>query len=131
MLSWRNKKDISIFWMKKVPYLLLCFVLFPELYPLSKVRPPEDPTYPINLPYVAWNPWADLRRRDDVNRLNVSFPFGPLPYDFSQLMRQSYYAATSYMDNEVGRLLSALEQYGFANSTIIAFLGDHGEIINP
>ena len=24
MFSWRNKKDISIFWMKKVPYLLLC-----------------------------------------------------------------------------------------------------------
>ena len=23
MFSWRNKKDISIFWMKKVPYLLL------------------------------------------------------------------------------------------------------------
>ena len=24
IFSWRNKKDISIFWMKKVPYLLLC-----------------------------------------------------------------------------------------------------------
>ena len=24
MFSWRNKKDISIFQMKKVPYLLLC-----------------------------------------------------------------------------------------------------------
>ena len=23
MFSWRNKKDISIFWMKKVPYLLM------------------------------------------------------------------------------------------------------------
>ena len=24
MFSWWNKKDISIFWMKKAPYLLLC-----------------------------------------------------------------------------------------------------------
>ena len=24
MFLWRNKKDISIFWMKKVPNLLLC-----------------------------------------------------------------------------------------------------------
>ena len=76
---------------------------------------------------MAWNPWADIRKRDDVKKLNVSFPFGPLPYKFSQLMSQSYYAATSYMDNEVGRLLFALQQNGFANNTIIAFLGDHGE----
>ena len=27
MFSWRNKKDISIFRMKKAPYLLLCFIL--------------------------------------------------------------------------------------------------------
>ena len=31
------------------------------------------------------------------------------------------------MDNEVGRLLSALELYGFANNTIIALLSDHGK----
>ena len=33
------------------------------------------------------------------------------------------------MDNEVGRLLSALEENGFANNTIIAFLSDHGKMI--
>ena len=26
MFSWRNKKDINIFLMKKAPYLLLCFL---------------------------------------------------------------------------------------------------------
>ena len=91
--------------------------------------PPKDTSYPINLPYVAWNPWADIRERDDVKHLNVSFPFGPLPYNFSQLVRQSYYASTSYMDREVGRLLSALEQYEFSNNTIIVFLSDHGKMI--
>jgi hypothetical protein len=28
---------------------------------------------------VAWNPWTDLREREDVAALNVSFPFGPMP----------------------------------------------------
>ena len=28
MFLWRNKKDISMFWMKKVPYLLLCLKQF-------------------------------------------------------------------------------------------------------
>ena len=30
MFSWRNKKDISIFRMKKAPYLLLCFLFHHE-----------------------------------------------------------------------------------------------------
>jgi len=41
-----------------------------------------DPTLPPKLPTVAWNPWADLRERDDVKRLNVSFPYGPLPVHY-------------------------------------------------
>jgi hypothetical protein len=34
---------------------------------------------PSALPTVAWNPWTDLREREDVAALNVSFPFGPMP----------------------------------------------------
>ena len=28
MFSWRNKEDISIFQMKKAPYLLLCYSMY-------------------------------------------------------------------------------------------------------
>lgn len=97
-----------------------------DLYPLSRVPVVPNPSYPSKLPPVAWNPWMDLRERDDVKSLNLSFPFGPVPQNFSQLIRQSYYAATSYMDDQVGRLLSTLEDQGFADNTIIVFLGDHG-----
>lgn len=37
---------------------------------------------PSALPMVAWNPWTDLREREDVAALNVSFPFGPMPGKF-------------------------------------------------
>lgn len=37
---------------------------------------------PEKLPSVAYNPWTDIRQRDDVEALNVSFPYGPLPDDF-------------------------------------------------
>ena len=47
-------------------------------------------------------------------------------YSFQRLIRQNYFAATSYMDYEVGRLLSELEKAGFADNTIISFKGDHG-----
>ncbi|KAL8599536.1 hypothetical protein ACOMHN_066534 [Nucella lapillus] len=97
-----------------------------DLYPMSEIHMATNPTFPLWLPVVAWNPWTDLRKRDDVKALNVSFPFGPLPPAFQLKVRQSYYAATSYMDAQVGKVLSALDQFGFADNTVIVFLGDHG-----
>ncbi|XP_052276765.1 iduronate 2-sulfatase-like isoform X2 [Dreissena polymorpha] len=97
-----------------------------ELYPLDKVPKVPNPSRPTYLPPVAWNPWTDIRKRDDLQSLNVSFPYGPIPENFSQLIRQSYFAATSYIDAQVGRLLDALETEGFANNTIILLVGDHG-----
>lgn len=97
-----------------------------DIYPLHKVPKVIDPFYPSKLPAVAWNPWTDIREREDVKSLNLSFPYGPVPENFSQLIRQSYFAATSYMDDQVGLLLSTLENEGFANNTIIVFVGDHG-----
>ena len=41
-----------------------------------------DPDVPPGLPSVAYNPWMDLRRREDVRGLNTSFPYGPIPQDF-------------------------------------------------
>ncbi|GFN83997.1 hypothetical protein PoB_001050300 [Plakobranchus ocellatus] len=96
------------------------------LYPLSKIKLAPHHSIPLRLPLVSWNPWTDLRERDDVKALNVSFPFGPVPEHFQLLLRQSYYAATTYMDAQVGRVLAALEENGFANNTIISFVGDHG-----
>ena len=37
-----------------------------------------------------------------------------------------YYAAVSYMDAQVGKVLDALEKSGQADNTIIIFTGDHG-----
>uniref|UniRef100_A0A914WMK2 Sulfatase N-terminal domain-containing protein n=1 Tax=Plectus sambesii TaxID=2011161 RepID=A0A914WMK2_9BILA len=42
------------------------------------------------------------------------------------MVRQSYYASVSYMDAQVGRVLSALEHSSAAESTIIVLTSDHG-----
>ncbi|CAG5134083.1 unnamed protein product [Candidula unifasciata] len=99
---------------------------YKNLYPISEIKLAKYHTYPWRMPLVAWNPFIDLRDRDDVKNLNVNFPFGPVPESFQLLMRQSYYAATSYMDAQVGKVLSALETNGFSNNTIVTFIGDHG-----
>ncbi|XP_078683798.1 iduronate 2-sulfatase-like [Branchiostoma floridae x Branchiostoma belcheri] len=99
---------------------------FQDLYPLSTIHLAPDPSLPPNLPTVAWNPFTDIRKREDVQTLNISFPYGPVPRQFQLLMRQSYYAATSYIDSQVGRVLSALDNQGLAANTIVVLVGDHG-----
>ncbi|XP_053931594.1 iduronate 2-sulfatase isoform X2 [Cuculus canorus] len=99
---------------------------FLKLYPLENITLAPDPWVPEKLPSVAYNPWMDIRQRDDVKALNVSFPYGPLPDDFQRQIRQSYYAAVSYLDTQVGLLLNALDNVGLSNSTIVVFTADHG-----
>lgn len=40
--------------------------------------------------------------------------------------RRGYYASTSFMDEQVGRVLDGLERMGLAGNTIVVFWGDHG-----
>uniref|UniRef100_UPI00398EC26D iduronate 2-sulfatase isoform X2 n=1 Tax=Pristiophorus japonicus TaxID=55135 RepID=UPI00398EC26D len=99
---------------------------FLKLYPREEIHLAPDPKVPSKLPPVAYNPWTDLRARDDVQALNISFPYGPIPEDFQVLIRQSYFAAVSYMDTQVGRLLNALDEQELANNTVVVFTSDHG-----
>jgi len=39
---------------------------------------------------------------------------------------QAYYASTSFMDAQVGRVIDALEKHGLAENTIVVFTSDHG-----
>lgn len=39
---------------------------------------------------------------------------------------QSYYAATTYVDEQIGRVLDALEASPYADNTIVIFAGDNG-----
>lgn len=53
-----------------------------KLYPIENMTLAPDPDVPKKLPEVAYNPWTDIRKREDVQALNVSFPYGPIPKDF-------------------------------------------------
>ena len=41
-------------------------------------------------------------------------------------LRRAYYAAVSYIDEQIGRILATINELGLAEDTIVSFLGDHG-----
>lgn len=67
-------EDFGVFYFILQEYL--------SLYPIDKMALAPDPIVPELLPPVAYNPWTDVRKRDDVKHLNISFPYGPVPKDF-------------------------------------------------
>jgi len=46
--------------------------------------------------------------------------------ELAREMMQAYYASTSFMDAQVGRVMDALEKNGLRENTIVVFFGDHG-----
>ncbi|XP_066504861.1 iduronate 2-sulfatase isoform X2 [Hoplias malabaricus] len=97
-----------------------------KLYPIENMTLAPDPDVPKKLPNVAYNPWMDIRKREDVQALNISFPYGPVPKDFQLHIRQHYFAAVSYVDAQVGKILQALDDLGLSKKTIVVFTSDHG-----
>jgi iduronate 2-sulfatase len=77
---------------------------------------------PADIPSVAWAPFNDIREREDVKNLNISWPFGPIPSEFSARIRQHYYASVSYVDELLGSILEAVN----LENTIVVLTSDHG-----
>jgi len=42
--------------------------------------------------------------------------------------RQGYYGSVSFVDEQIGRILEALEQRGWLEQTLIVFIADHGDM---
>jgi uncharacterized sulfatase len=83
-----------------------------EMYPLDKVALPKDP--------------ADDRDHHPKPAFTVNPPNYGLSEEKQKEFLRSYYAAVSYGDAQVGRLLDALERLKLADNTVVMLWGDHG-----
>ncbi len=83
-----------------------------DLYPLDKIAIEQQTPEMLARVLPASKAWAP-----------DNFAMTP---DQQRQMIRAYYAATSYMDAQVGRVLDALEQLGLADDTIVIFTSDHG-----
>src|SRR5688572_31340024 len=92
-----------------------------DLYPPESITLPPDMKAPENVPPIALTNYAELRAYPGV-------PKGREPFDeaFAKDLIRGYYAATSYADAQVGRLLAELDALKLRDSTIVVLWGDHG-----
>ena len=93
-----------------------------DLYQRLAIPPPSSLDPPKDTPAIALHP---------VNAATSIAALGP---DFSPAeraritaeYRHGYYASTTYMDTQVGKVLDELERLDLADRTIVVFWSDHG-----
>jgi iduronate 2-sulfatase len=91
-----------------------------DLYDRNAFKLAEPQTPPVGAPSYAPQFGGELRNYKDMPGS------GRLPDDLQRTLIHGYYAATSYMDAQAGRVLAELEKLGLAENTIVILWGDHG-----
>ena len=90
-----------------------------DLYDPAKIALAPNPFRAKDSPDYAVLPGGELRNYQDI-------PAGPIPDEQARQLKHGYYAAISYMDAQLGKVLDELDRLKLRNNTIIVLLGDHG-----
>ena len=91
-----------------------------DLYDRADIQPPANAQPPRNVPALALH---DCR---EILRSFKQRPGGrPTAADVLAL-RHGYYAATSYVDAQVGKVLDELRRLGLEENTVVVLWSDHG-----
>jgi iduronate 2-sulfatase len=91
-----------------------------DLYPLDKMRLASNPFAPEDAPAFALTNSGELRNYSDIPKE------GPIPDAKARELIRGYYAATSYTDAQIGRVLAEIDRLGLRENTIVVLWGDHG-----
>ena len=91
-----------------------------DLYKREDINLADNPFRPSGAPNAAIHNWGELRQYFHIPAK------GPLPDEMARELIHGYYAATSYTDAQVGRLMNELDKLGLRENTIVVLWGDHG-----
>jgi len=104
-----------------------------DYYPEADVSLPNNLYSPAYMPDTAWYSYGELTGEytdtspdaypdiPDLGNENVTYPDAKIIE-----LRRAYYTTISYVDYQVGRVLDELDAQGLTDSTVVAFMGDHG-----
>ncbi len=111
--------------------------------PFCLVASMTHPHDPYVIPQAYWDRYAGVeidmpRVRIPVERLDphsrrlrhvCGLDLTPVSEAQTRAARRAYYGAVSYVDDQVGTLLTALGDCGFADDTIVLLFADHGDML--
>ena len=90
------------------------------LYNPEEFPPINNPLPPEGVPEIALHNWRELRGYTDMPEI------GDVPPEKALRLRWGYYAAISYIDEQVGKLVDELKRLDLYNNTVIVLWSDHG-----
>ncbi len=104
------------------PHLPFCApTKYWNLYDPAKLPLAQLDEYPVGAPaYAAKTPLGELNQYKPVPQSP------PLTEEMTRTLIHGYYAALSYMDAQLGRVLDELHRLELDRNTIVVLWGDHG-----
>ena len=81
---------------------------------------PLNPNMPEGSPEITAHSWPEARGYTDIPDK------GKIADEKIAEFRHGYYAATTYMDAQLGRVLNELKRLNLESNTVISLYGDHG-----
>jgi len=90
-----------------------------DLYDPAKIELAPNRFRPKDAPDYAILPGGELRNYDGIPKTSI-------PDDLARQLKHGYYAAISYTDAQIGKVLDELDRLGLRRNTIVILWGDHG-----
>lgn len=94
-----------------------------DLYDPDTLPMPDIETVPEGAPDYAVKRDGEIVQYDPIPHSSEADPF---PEKLTQKLIHGYYASTSYVDAQIGKVIEELETLGLDENTIIVLWGDHG-----
>jgi len=104
----------------------------------KRPHPPFDPPKrwldyydKVEFPMPKVGQWAERKVPEGIGSLErtANATRGRFPEHEIRASRQAYFACISHMDEQVGRVIKALEERGELENTLILFTCDHGDMM--
>lgn len=99
--------------------------------PHSPLDPPQayfDLYKDMEMPECPIGSWVDETAAEQSGN-DPTMLFGKLSKRRVDRAKAGYYALITHIDDQIGRLLNALQENGIYQNTIIVFTSDHGELM--
>ncbi|MFV1883246.1 MAG: sulfatase-like hydrolase/transferase [Balneola sp.] len=97
---------------------------FWDLYGLDEIELPQPTLLAEGAPNLAVDRYYLNQYNWETDDEDIAFSD-----DYAKLIRQSYYASTSFTDDQVGRMMNALKENGLEENTIVFLISDHGFLL--